>query len=99
MFAPVSTPAASAEASLNSIHREHAAGLVLGLRMPGMNGLDLLRDLASTRSRIPVLILTAHANEEMRRCCLEAGAIAFLPKPFDKEALLSAVQTALGTQR
>src|SRR6266436_745526 len=87
----------SAEAFLDSVHRENTGCLVLDLRMTGMNGLDLLRHLAATGSRIPVIILTAHGDEEARRRSLEAGAVAFLGKPFRGDALLDAVKTALGT--
>ena len=70
---------------------------MLDLRMAGMNGLDLLGHLAATGSRIPVIILTAHDDEEARRRSLEAGAVAFLGEPFRRNALLDAVRTALGT--
>ena len=88
---------ASAEEFLASTNRADAGCLVLDLRMAGMNGLDLLRHLAATDSWIPVIILTAHGDEEARRQSLEAGAVAFLGKPFRSDALLDAVKTALGT--
>jgi len=87
---------ASAEAFLESTHRANTGCLVLDLRMAGMNGLDLLGHLAATGSRIPVIILTAHGDEEARRRSLEAGAIAFLGKPFRSDALVDAVRIALG---
>lgn len=86
---------ASAQEFLESPHRSTTGCLVLDLRMIGMNGLDLLRHLAATGSRIPVIILTAHGDEEARRQALEAGAVAFLGKPFRSDALLDAVRTAL----
>ena len=88
---------ASAEEFLESTHRANTGCLVLDLRMAGMNGLDLLGHLAATGSRIPVIILTAHDDEEARRRSLEAGAVAFLGEPFRRNALLDAVRTALGT--
>ena len=87
---------ASAEEFLESTQRASAGCLVLDLGMTGMNGLDLLNHLAATGSRIPVIILTAHGGEEARRRSLEAGAVAFLEKPFRSNALLDAVRTALG---
>jgi FixJ family two-component response regulator len=87
---------ASAEEFLESAHRSNTGCLVLDLRMTGMNGLDLLRHLAATGSRIPAIILTAHGDEEARRQSLEAGAVAFLTKPFRSDVLLDAVRTALG---
>jgi CheY-like chemotaxis protein len=70
----------SAEAFLESVHRENTGCVVLDLRIPGMSGLDLLRHLAATGSRIPVIILTAHGDHETRRRSLHAGAVAFLEK-------------------
>jgi FixJ family two-component response regulator len=85
----------SAEAFLRSAERGQTGCVVLDLRMPGMSGLDLLGHLAATGSRIPVIILTAHGDDEARRRTLEAGAVAYLGKPFHGEALLSAVRNAL----
>ncbi len=90
---------ASAEAFLQSIHQEQTGCLVLDLRMPGMNGFDLLRHLSGTGSRIPTVILTAHGDDDARQRSLQAGAVAFLTKPFDGNALLDAVRTALGQGR
>ena len=86
---------ASAEAFLQSAHRGNTGCVVLDLRMPGMSGLDLLMQLAAIGSRIPVIILTAHSDDEARRRALQAGAVAFLGKPFHGEALLGAVRRAL----
>ena len=89
----------SAEAFLGSPHRERTGCLVVDLRMPGMSGLDLLRHLAATSSLVPAIVLTAHGNDEVRRECLEAGAVAFLEKPFRSATLLDAVRRALGARR
>ncbi len=86
---------ASAEDFLSSGDRGSTACLVLDLRMAGMNGLDLLRHLVVTGSRIPVVILTAHGDDEARQRAREAGAVAFLGKPFRADDLLGAVRTAL----
>jgi FixJ family two-component response regulator len=86
---------AFAEAFLESLHHEQTGCLVLDLRMPGMDGLELLRHLSGMGSRIPTVILTAHGDDEARQRSLQAGAIAFLSKPFNRSALLDAVRTAL----
>src|SRR5438132_13836812 len=86
---------ASADEFLRSAQRDNTSCLVLDLRMNGMSGLDLLRHLAAREPRIPVVILTAHGDEETRRRSLEAGAIAFLDKPFRSDALLDVVRAAL----
>ena len=85
----------SAEEFLSSAHRERTGCLVLDLRMAGMQGFDLLRHLATSATRVPVVILTAHGTEDARQQCLEAGAVAFLTKPFQANVLLDAVRMAL----
>ena len=90
---------ASAEAFLESLHQEQTGCLVLDLRMPGMNGFELLRHLSVSGSRIPAVILTAHGDDETRQRSLQAGAVAFLSKPFNGNALLDAVRTALDQGR
>jgi FixJ family two-component response regulator len=87
---------ASAEEFLSSSQQENTGCLVLDLRMGGMNGFDLLRHLAATGSRIPVIILTAHADDEARQRSREAGAVAFFGKPVRADALLNAVERVLG---
>jgi len=87
---------ASAEDYLQSHYREQTGCLVLDLRMHCMDGLELLRPLSGLGSRIPAVILTAHGDDEARRRSLQAGAVAFLTKPFDGNALIDAVRTALG---
>ena len=87
---------ASAEDYLQSHYREQTGCLVLDLWMPCMDGLELLRHLSGLGSRIPAVILTAHGDDEARRRSLQAGAVAFLTKPFDGNALIDAVRTALG---
>jgi FixJ family two-component response regulator len=86
----------SAEVFLESGSRDKTGCLVLDLRMPGMGGLGLVRHLAESGSRIPVIILTAHGDEDTRQRSLQAGAIAFLEKPVVGAALLDAVRSALG---
>jgi two-component system response regulator FixJ len=87
----------SAEAFLDSVHRQNTGCMVLDLRMSGMSGLELLRQLVANGSRIPVIILTAHGDEDTRQRTLQAGAVAFLTKPFQSAALVDAVRSALST--
>jgi len=89
----------SAEAFLDSAHRRDTGCLVLDLAMTGMGGFDLLARLSAADARIPVIVLTAHASEEARQRSHEAGAIAFLGKPFRADLLLDAVRTALARPR
>src|SRR5207244_3179337 len=87
-----------AETFLRSGRLPLSRAVILDLRMPGMTGLKMQRHLATAGHRIPVIILTAHGDQEARRQALEAGAIAFLRKPFDAEELLGAVESALRWQ-
>jgi CheY-like chemotaxis protein len=87
----------SAEAFLESGDRESAGCLVVDLQMPGMSGLDLLRHLAGSGSRNPVIVLTAHGGDDVRERSLRAGAVAFIEKPFKSAALLEAVRGAMAT--
>ena len=86
---------ASAEEFLNSGWAGETACVILDLRMPGINGLELQRRLTQNGNPVPVIFLSAHASEEDERSALNAGAVQFLRKPISKEALLSAIREAL----
>ena len=86
---------ASAEEFLSSTRREMAGCLVLDLQMSGMSGLDLLHHLRAAGTGIPIVVLTAHGDEGTRQRCLEAGAAAFLVKPFRADVLLAELRVAL----
>ena len=86
----------SAEMFLESGFLERTSCLVLDLRMPGMGGLGLLRHLAEAGTRVPVIILTAHGDDDMRQRALQFGAIAFMEKPVRGPALIEAIRSTLG---
>jgi len=86
---------ASAEEFLNSNHLSDTDCLILDVRMPGINGLELQRRLAASHMAIPVIFITAHGDEEARVRALNGGAVDYLLKPFSEEALLSAIDAAL----
>jgi FixJ family two-component response regulator len=80
------------------LHRQNLSSircLILDWRMPGMDGLQLQRNLSANGWRIPTIFLTAHQSEEGRAQALTGGAIAFLHKPVDAEVLLHAVRSGL----
>src|ERR1700693_3861784 len=85
----------SAEAFLGSGHQHETACLIADIRMPGMSGLELQARLNAEHCRIPTIFITAHGDEEMRFQALRAGAVEFLPKPFDDEILIESVRAAL----
>lgn len=86
---------ASAEEFLNSECLAEAACLILDVRIPGMSGLELQRKLVVDHSDLPIIFITAHEDENCRRQALQAGAVAFLYKPFYEQELLNAIDAAL----
>ena len=86
---------ASAEEFLQSGQQHQTACLIADIRMPGMSGLELQAKLNADRCRIPTIFITAHGDAKMRLQALRAGAVEFLAKPFDDEALLTSVRAAL----
>ena len=86
---------ASAEAFVSSNEARDTACLILDVRMPGMSGLDLQRQMVATNWRIPIIFVTSHANDDARARALKAGAVAFLYKPFREEELVNAIDAAL----
>jgi FixJ family two-component response regulator len=87
----------SAEAFLNANQFHDTACLILDVRMPGMNGLDLQRQLVASNCRIPIIFITSRGDGDARARALEAGAVDFLYKPFREEALLKAIDSALNS--
>ena len=69
--------------------------LILDIRMPGLNGLDLQEALTRQARDEQIVFITGHADVPMSVHAMKAGAVDFLPKPFDNEALLQAVEHAL----
>jgi FixJ family two-component response regulator len=90
---------ASAEEFLKSDHLRNTDCLILDVRMPGMNGLELQRHLMVSRNEIPIIFITAHGDEEARSQALGEGALAYLFKPFSEDALLTAIHAALERSR
>ena len=86
---------ASADEFLRSGHQHDTACLITDIRMPGMSGLELQAQLNADHCRIPTIFITAHGDAKMRMQAIRAGAVEFLAKPFDDEALLESVRAAL----
>jgi FixJ family two-component response regulator len=88
----------SAEDFLQSGRAGETDCLLLDVRMPGMDGLELQRRLGETNRQIPIIFLSARASEEEQRRALRAGAADFLRKPASRETLLWAILSALKIQ-
>ena len=90
---------ASAEEFLNSDHLRTTDCLILDVRMPGMNGIELHRHLIANHYEMPVIFITAHGSDgEVRARALKNGALAYLDKPLSEDALLKAVDKALSSK-
>jgi CheY-like chemotaxis protein len=90
-----SVAAGSGEEALIFFQQRRPLLILTDLRMPGMDGLALLRAVREHGSPIPVVVVTAYASDATAREALAAGASAFLPKPFTGAQLLGAVRAAL----
>ena len=86
---------ASAEAFLRSNQVHETACLILDIRMPGMNGLELQRQMMAADWQIPIVFITSHVDDEAQARALDAGAVAFLYKPCREDDLLQAIDVAL----
>lgn len=86
---------ASAESFLESGRRQDTSCLILDVRLPGMNGFELQREIADAGYGIPIVFITSYGNTESRGRAMQAGAVAFLCKPFRGEELLQTIRSAL----
>ena len=86
---------ASAQEFLDADEPSQPGCILLDIRMPGMSGLELQKELASRNIRIPIIILTGHGNVQVAVHALKAGAVDFIEKPFNNELLLDRIQMAV----
>lgn len=89
----------SCESFLHARRQEVASCLVLDVRLPGENGLDFQTRLRQAGMAIPIIFITAHGDIPMTSRAFRAGAVEFLPKPFQKDELLRAIHEALEQDR
>ena len=85
----------SGELFLQSDARSQTECLILDMRMPGMDGLELQRQLNTSDASVPIIFVTAHDDRKRRQLALDAGASNFFQKPFAAVDFLAAVRTAL----
>lgn len=86
---------ASAQNFLDAYHPDRRGCLITDLRMPGMSGLELQEKLSAEDVRIPVIVLTAHGDVPAAVRALKGGAVDFVEKPFNPQALLDLIQQAI----
>ncbi|KAG1650288.1 Response regulator protein TodT [Nymphon striatum] len=85
----------SADAFLAELNPDMAGCLVLDIRMPGMSGLDLQKNLQESGSTLPIIFITGHADVPMAIEAIKHGAIEFIQKPFREQELLDCIQTTM----
>ena len=90
---------ASAEQFLQSPRLDDTACLITDLQMPGLNGIELQSLLLAQGRHIPIIFVTAFAEEPMRTRALKAGALGFLSKPFESQTLAGLIEKAIETGR
>ena len=86
---------ASAEEFLQAYVATGPACLVLDVRLPGMSGLDLQKELVKRGSQLPIIFVTGHAEADTAEEVLKLGAVGFLEKPFPTQELLDNIQKAV----
>jgi FixJ family two-component response regulator len=89
----------SAQAFLGARRPDAPGCLVLDVRLPGLSGLDLQRELAATDAELPIIFLTGHGDIPMSVRAMKAGAVEFLTKPFREQELLDAIRSAIERDR
>ena len=89
----------SAQAFLSTPRPDAPGCLVLDVRLPGLSGLDLQRELADTDAALPIIFLTGHGDIPMSVRAMKAGAMEFLTKPFREQDLLDAIRGAIERDR
>ena len=89
----------SAVAFLDSLSGPVSGCVVTDVRMPGIDGLELLRRLKERDPSLPVIVITGHGDVPLAVEAMKVGAVDFLEKPFEDEALLAAVRSALNRHR
>jgi FixJ family two-component response regulator len=89
----------SAVEFLGSARRDAPACLVLDVRLPGLSGFDLQREMAVANVPIPIVFLTGHGDIPLSVRAMKGGAVDFLTKPFHEQDLLDAVQQAIGRDK
>jgi FixJ family two-component response regulator len=85
----------SAEAFLETAREPAPACIIVDIRLPGVSGLELQRRLARLPAAPPVIVVSAHLDDNIEKQALAAGAVAVLRKPFTEEALVQTVRRAL----
>ena len=86
----------SGQEFLDSLETRRPDCVVLDYQMPGLTGRDVQRHLARAQIKVPIIVVTAHDQPELREQCLADGAVAYLAKPLQRERLVNLIESAIG---
>jgi len=87
--------ACDGEESLVEARKDGYSAVLLDIKMPKMDGLEVLKRLRQEKKEVPVIILTAYQSVELAQQAVNLGATNYLPKPFEREQVLKAVRDAV----
>jgi two-component system response regulator FixJ len=90
---------AAAGEVLQRCRQERPACVITDIRMPGMDGLELQRQLSALQPEVPVIVITGHGDVPLAVQAMKAGACDFIEKPFSDETILASVETAVAQRR
>src|SRR5262249_43540134 len=85
----------SVDQYLRSAERRDTSCIVSDVQMPGRSGLDLQSNLAAENDRTPIIFITAFPQPDVKKRALDGGAVCFLAKPFEGQALINCIESAL----
>ncbi len=87
------------ESALDVVKDDEPEVMILDLKMPGIDGIEVLRRVKADRPNIEVIILTGHGSEDDRKTCMDLGAFAYLNKPVDIDVLSKTLKDAYAKVR
>jgi FixJ family two-component response regulator len=89
----------SGDEFIETVSAQQPDCIVLDLQMPNVDGFRVQSWMAGAGVRIPVIVITGHNSDDTRERAMKAGAVAYLRKPVDAEALLAAIASAMGNNK
>ena len=89
----------TADQALHHLGGESPLAIITDIRMPGMSGLEFLRQVKEAHHQVPIIVMTAHSDLQSAVTSFERGAFEYLPKPFDLNELLAIVARALAVPK